>query len=98
MSLLLDFSLNLLISHGIHLGALANKSLRSFFNNVFYIRNKLVIINLLSTLVSFRRITNVLSGVVSSRGKVMLIDSLYFAYKVYSFPVLYGFDLVYKAR
>ena len=49
-------------------------------------RKKLVIINTLLTLLSLKRVVHLLETVSSSRGKFMIIDSLYFAHEVYEFP------------
>lgn len=60
--------------------------MRTFSRTVYFIRKKLIIINMLSTLLSLKRVVHILETVASSRAKFMIIDSLYFAHQVYEFP------------
>ena len=62
--------------------------MRTFSRNVYFVRKKLVIINTLLTLLSLKRVINLLETISSYRGEFMIIDSVYFAHEVYEFPEL----------
>lgn len=98
MEALSQFFIGSLVNSGVHLGRIVRKSVRTFSRNVYFVRKKLVIINTLLTLLSLKRVVHLLETVSSSRGKFMIIDSLYFAHEVYEFPEIISGALLYKAR